>query len=123
MIKRVFVQPTSEEIKERRKMYKKAALLGIDLMGYDESSQSFMERRDKREAVVLLRTERYLKNRKSGWLRGKLTKEIKIKKCRKLILVNRSTINSGRIIRTYPQAVKQYLPDYMGLIFEKICQD
>lgn len=66
MIKRVFVQPTSEEINERKKMYKKAALLGIDLMGYDEFSQSSMERDDKRKGVVLLRTDRYLKNRKSG---------------------------------------------------------
>ena len=30
MIKRAFVQPTSEEIKERKKMYREAALLGID---------------------------------------------------------------------------------------------
>ena len=54
MIKRAFVQPTSEEIKERQKMYREAALLGIDLMEYDESRQSSMERRDRREAVVLL---------------------------------------------------------------------
>ena len=51
MIKRAFVQPTSEEIKERKKMYREAALLGIDLMEYDESRQSSMERRDRREAV------------------------------------------------------------------------
>ena len=25
--------------------------------------------------------------------------------------------------KTYPHAVKQYFPDYMGLIFEKMCQD
>ena len=43
MIKRAFVQPT---------------LLGIDLMEYDESRQSSMERRDRREAVVLLGTGR-----------------------------------------------------------------
>ena len=36
MIKRAFVQPTSEEIKERKKMYREAASLGIDLMEYDE---------------------------------------------------------------------------------------
>ena len=34
-----------------------------------------------------------------------------------------SAIDSGRIAKTYPHAVKQYLPDYMGLIFEKMCQD
>lgn len=34
-----------------------------------------------------------------------------------------SAIDSGRITKTYPHAVKQYLPDYMGLIFEKMCQD
>ena len=58
MIKRAFVQPTSEEIKARKKMYREAALLGIDLMEYDESRQSSMERRDRREAVVLLGTGR-----------------------------------------------------------------
>jgi len=30
-----------------------------------------------------------------------------------------SAIDSGRIAKTYPHAVKQYLPDYMGLIYEK----
>lgn len=34
-----------------------------------------------------------------------------------------SAIDSGRIVKTYPHAVKQYFPDYMGLIFEKMCQD
>lgn len=34
-----------------------------------------------------------------------------------------SAIDSGRIAKIYPHAVKQYLPDYMGLIFEKMCQD
>ena len=34
-----------------------------------------------------------------------------------------SAIDSGRITKTYQNAVKQYLPDYMGLIFEKMCQD
>ena len=34
-----------------------------------------------------------------------------------------SAIDSGRITKTYPHAVKQYLSDYMGLIFEKMCQD
>ena len=36
---------------------------------------------------------------------------------------NMSAIDSGRIVKTYPHAVKQYLSDYMGLIFEKMCQD
>lgn len=34
-----------------------------------------------------------------------------------------SAIDSGRIAKNYPHAVKQYLPDYMGLIYEKMCQD
>ena len=34
-----------------------------------------------------------------------------------------SAIDSGRIAKTYHHAVKQHLPDYMGLIFEKMCQD
>ena len=34
-----------------------------------------------------------------------------------------TSIDSGRIAKIYPHAVKQYLPDYMGLIFEKMCQD
>ncbi len=36
---------------------------------------------------------------------------------------NISAIDSGRIERTYAQVVKPYFPDYMGLIFEKMCQD
>ncbi len=36
---------------------------------------------------------------------------------------NMSAIDSGRIARSYPVAVKQYLPDYMGLVFEKMCRD
>ena len=39
-------------------MYKEAALLGIGFMEYDEASQSSMEKRDRREAVVLLETGR-----------------------------------------------------------------
>ena len=34
-----------------------------------------------------------------------------------------SAIASGRIAKTYTHAVKQYFPDYMGLIFEKMCRD
>ena len=41
----------------------------------------------------------------------------------RFVPVNMSAIDSGRIVKTYPHAVKQYFPDYMGLIFEKMCQD
>ena len=41
----------------------------------------------------------------------------------RFVPVNRSIIDSGRIAKAYPYAVKQYLPDYMGLIFEKMCRD
>lgn len=41
----------------------------------------------------------------------------------RFVLVNMSAIDSDRIAKTYPHAVKQYLTDYMGLIFEKMCQD
>lgn len=41
----------------------------------------------------------------------------------RFVPVNASAIDSGRIVKTYPHAVKQYLPDYMGLIFEKMCRD
>ncbi len=41
----------------------------------------------------------------------------------RFVPVNASSIDSGRIAKTYPHAVKQYLSDYMGLIFEKMCQD
>lgn len=37
-------------------MYKEAASLGIDLMGYDDSDHSSTERQDRRKAVVLLGT-------------------------------------------------------------------
>lgn len=36
---------------------------------------------------------------------------------------NIGAIDSGRIMKTYPHVVKQYFSDYMGLIFEKMCQD
>ncbi len=36
---------------------------------------------------------------------------------------NMSAIDSGRISKIYQHSVKQYFPDYMGLIFEKMCQD
>lgn len=41
----------------------------------------------------------------------------------RFVPVNMSVIDSGRIAKIYPHAVKQQLPDYMGLIFEKMCQD
>lgn len=41
----------------------------------------------------------------------------------RFVPINMSAIDSGRITKTYPHAVKQYLSDYMGLIFEKMCQD
>ncbi len=36
---------------------------------------------------------------------------------------NRSVISAGRIRQIYERAVKQYYPDYMGLIFEKMCRE
>jgi hypothetical protein len=41
----------------------------------------------------------------------------------RFVPANISAIDSGRISKLYPRAVKQYFPDYMGLIFEKMCQD
>lgn len=55
MIKRVFTQPTAEEMNARKKMYKEAASFGIDLMGYD-FNDSARKRQDRRKAVVLLGT-------------------------------------------------------------------
>ena len=36
---------------------------------------------------------------------------------------NMSIISAGRMKTVYEQAVKKYYPDYMGLIFEKMCQE
>lgn len=36
---------------------------------------------------------------------------------------NLSTIHSGRITTVYERAIKCHYSDYMGLVFEKICQD
>lgn len=55
MLKRVFTQPTAEEINARKRIYKEAASFGIDLMGYD-FNDSAIKRRDRRKAVVLLGT-------------------------------------------------------------------
>lgn len=41
----------------------------------------------------------------------------------RFVPVNMSAIDSGRITKIYLNAVKQYFVDYMGLIFEKMCQD
>ena len=41
----------------------------------------------------------------------------------RFVPVNMSAIDSGRISNIYPHAVKQHLSDYMGLTFEKMCQD
>ena len=36
---------------------------------------------------------------------------------------NMSVISAGRMRLVYEQAVKRYYPDYMGLVFEKMCQE
>ena len=36
---------------------------------------------------------------------------------------NMSAISAGRIRQIYQRAVKQYYPEYMGLVFEKMCRD
>lgn len=36
---------------------------------------------------------------------------------------NMSAISAGRIQRIYSQAIKRYFPDYMGLVFEKMCRE
>lgn len=41
----------------------------------------------------------------------------------RFVPINMSAIDSGRIAKTYAHTVKQYLPEYMGLIFEKMCRD
>lgn len=41
----------------------------------------------------------------------------------RFVPANVSAIDSGRIVKTYSYAVKPYLSDYMGLIFEKMCQN
>lgn len=41
----------------------------------------------------------------------------------RFVPMNVNAIDSGRITKIYSHAVKQYLPDYMGLIFEKMCRD
>lgn len=41
----------------------------------------------------------------------------------RFVPANISAIDSGRIGKIYNHAIKQYFSDYMGLIFEKMCQD
>ena len=36
---------------------------------------------------------------------------------------NMAVISTGRMGQVYEQAVKKYYPDYMGLVFEKMCQE
>lgn len=36
---------------------------------------------------------------------------------------NMSAISAGRMRQVYERAVKQYYPDYMGLVFEKMCRE
>lgn len=36
---------------------------------------------------------------------------------------NMSLISAGRMQQVYEQAVKRYYPDYMGLVFEKMCRE
>lgn len=36
---------------------------------------------------------------------------------------NMSAISAGRIRQIYARAIKQYYPDYMGLVFEKMCRE
>lgn len=36
---------------------------------------------------------------------------------------NMSVISAGRIRQVYTQAVKRFYPDYMGLVFEKMCRE
>lgn len=41
----------------------------------------------------------------------------------RFVTKNMSIISAGRMSTVYEQAVKKYYPDYMGLIFEKMCQE
>ena len=55
MRKRDFVQPTTEEIESRKKMYEEAERLGIDLMSFDRDNNS-SARKDIQKAIVYLGT-------------------------------------------------------------------
>lgn len=41
----------------------------------------------------------------------------------RFVPINMSAIDSGRITKNYQNAIRKNLPDYMGLTFEKMCQD
>ncbi len=56
MRKRVFVQPTEEEIQNRKKMYEEAERLGIDLMSFDGQNEAREARKDVQKAIVYLGT-------------------------------------------------------------------
>ena len=80
-------------------MYKEAASLGIDLMGYD-SNDSAIKRRDRRKAVVLLGTGQSVPEKLKKRLikkdipqSGK--KKISVKKCGQIILL----VLQGRVCR------------------------
>ena len=53
---REFVQPTPEEIEQRRAMYAQAEELGIDLLSFDEPDKVPSHRKDVWEAVFCLGT-------------------------------------------------------------------
>ena len=82
MLKRVFEQPTAEEIEKRKKMYKEAASLGIDLMGFDDSNHSSAKRCDRRKAVVLLGTGQHVPKE----LRERLIKKNTGKKMKNMLI-------------------------------------
>ncbi len=54
MIRRDFVKPTEEEIKERRNMYAKAEELGIDLLKFDDNDKEDRIKCDIRKAIIFL---------------------------------------------------------------------
>ena len=53
MIQRKFTAPTEEEIENRKKVYEKADVLGIDLISFDRDG-SAEERKDVRRAIIFL---------------------------------------------------------------------
>ncbi len=56
MRKRNFVQPTAEEIENRKKMYEEAERLGIDLMSFDGEKKASKAQKDIQKAIVYLGT-------------------------------------------------------------------
>lgn len=53
---REFIQPTPEEIEQRRAMYAQAEELGIDLLSFDEQKLEASHRKDVWDAVFCLGT-------------------------------------------------------------------